>query len=179
MPVWAALYPPAGVVKADYKNASRAWVLARHPAMGAARVEELAKEEFEAAARQFFEQTLQTCKGLRPKASWGFYGYPSCGKWRHEAVCPVVGKGGGKNVTDQLAWLWRASDALYPGIYLCCASDRSSRNQSFVAAEMAESHRALAVAGVDRPVVPYVWPDWEDRPGERMGPDTLETGSNR
>ena len=37
-----------------------------------------AKREFEAAGRSMFESTINLGKQLRPKASWGFYGFPDC-----------------------------------------------------------------------------------------------------
>lgn len=38
-----------------------------------------AKKDFESAAINFFVRTLQTARSLRPKAKWGFYGFPGYG----------------------------------------------------------------------------------------------------
>ena len=167
-------YGPSGVIHADYRNESRVWVRTRNPNWTADAVEEEARHEFNAAAQSFMEQTLLLGKALRPHASWGYYGFPGCGKWRDETVCPRVGKGGGTAANDQLGWLWRASDALYPGIYLCCSTDHAARNASFVRAEMQEAHRVMAAVSVSLRIVPYIWPDWEDQPGLFMNRSTLE-----
>lgn len=37
-----------------------------------------ARRRFEESARTFMEETLKTAKQLRPKASWGYYGFPYC-----------------------------------------------------------------------------------------------------
>jgi len=37
-----------------------------------------AKKEFESAGRAMFESTITLGKELRPKALWGFYGFPDC-----------------------------------------------------------------------------------------------------
>jgi len=37
-----------------------------------------ASRKFEKAATQFLRRTLQLAKSLRPKAFWGYYGYPFC-----------------------------------------------------------------------------------------------------
>ena len=37
-----------------------------------------AKRRFENAARHLMEETITLAKQLRPKALWGFYGFPGC-----------------------------------------------------------------------------------------------------
>lgn len=37
-----------------------------------------AKKLFEEAGRNFVEQTIKIAKFLRPKAKWGYYGFPYC-----------------------------------------------------------------------------------------------------
>ena len=163
-----------GVVAADYQKLSRDDVRRRHPRWSAAEIEALARSEFDTAARKFFEETLLLGKAMRPHASWGFYGFPSCGKWTHGRECPSVGIGGGSVVNDQLGWLWNASDVLFPSIYLCYSGDASARNISFVEAMMNETHRVLQ--GRQRPplpIVPFIWPDWDDKRGTFLPRATL------
>ncbi|MBL8745145.1 MAG: hypothetical protein JNK58_02185 [Phycisphaerae bacterium] len=58
------------------KAMSRDWVRARFPTLTAAQVEQRAHEEFEAAAMDFMVGTIRECKALRPRATWGYYGFP-------------------------------------------------------------------------------------------------------
>ena len=39
---------------------------------------DIARVEFETAAREFMEETLLLVQKLRPKSLWGFYGFPNC-----------------------------------------------------------------------------------------------------
>lgn len=53
-----------------------------------------ARKEFEKNARIFMERTLQKARHLRPKAQWGYYGFPYClnyGK-NNSADCPQMVK---------------------------------------------------------------------------------------
>jgi hyaluronoglucosaminidase len=69
-PTWATLAIP------QMKTMSRDWVRARFPNLNAQQVEQRAAEEFEAAGMDFMVRTMQECKALRPRATWGFYGFP-------------------------------------------------------------------------------------------------------
>lgn len=80
----------------------RAWVRESYPDRSARDVERLAKASFESAAKRFLLETIETCKAVRPRAKWGYYGYP----WAHHAA-----------FEKQLSWLWEASGALYPCVY--------------------------------------------------------------
>eukprot|EP01050_Picozoa_sp_SAG11_P015888 SAG11_NODE_2106_length_3813_cov_2.317447_5_plen_88_part_00 len=46
-----------------------------HLTWSTAQVAAEAEKQFNAAALDFFVQTLKTCQSIRPKAKWGFYGY--------------------------------------------------------------------------------------------------------
>jgi hyaluronoglucosaminidase len=58
------------------KEESRRHVRARFPGLTMAQVEARAKQEFEAAAIDFMVRTIQFCKQERPRAKWGYFGYP-------------------------------------------------------------------------------------------------------
>ena len=107
-----------------YQNASRALVRSRHPSWTGAQVETAAKEEWETAARAFFEQTLLLARKLRPNAKWGFFGFPagsdkiieSCdGSWHGCNSYTETERG----YDDRMDWLWDASSALFPSNYVC------------------------------------------------------------
>ena len=42
---------------------------------------EVGPEEFEAAALEWFTASLETAKAVRPRALWGFYGFPKVEMW--------------------------------------------------------------------------------------------------
>ena len=88
-----------------YREESIRHVRARFPSMNLAQAEALAKQEFEAAAREFMLATLREGKRLRPNAKWGFYAY-------------MPGRHGDTGLDgDDLSWMWNEVDAMYPAIY--------------------------------------------------------------
>jgi hypothetical protein len=60
-----------------YQNYSRQLVMRRHPSWSPAQVEAQAKTEFEAAAVEMFVASLRRAAAMRPRALWGFYGFPT------------------------------------------------------------------------------------------------------
>jgi hyaluronoglucosaminidase len=86
-----------------YINRSETLVKQTHPDWPAARVAAQAEEEFNAAAKTFWTESLRLCKRLRPKGLWGWYNYP-VDAW-------------GATFTD-LQWLYDEVTALFPSIYL-------------------------------------------------------------
>ena len=59
-----------------YQNHSILLVRKQHPGWSEEQVVREAKASFEAAATEFFVKTLETCRAMRPRARWGFYGLP-------------------------------------------------------------------------------------------------------
>ena len=103
---------------AIYQNISRELVLRRNPQWTAEQVEAQAKREFEEAATLWFVTALETCKQIRPHATWGWYGLPQ-------------GSAPAEYGLRQLP-IFMAADAIFPSIYdysTCAgtASDHSSQ----------------------------------------------------
>ena len=92
-----------------YQEQSIEYVRKRHPDWNATQLKDQAAKEFNEAARSFFESTIKLAQKQRPKARWGYFGYPSCyGTKCSEEVMKE---------NDELQWLWDASSALYPRVY--------------------------------------------------------------
>lgn len=117
---WRPLWDRNWDSKHIYQQASEALVRARHSEWSPAQVESAARAEFEEAARKFMEETLKLGQNQRPNGLWGFYGFPNCynsyssKSAKYTGECPEVEK----TRNDELGWLWKASSALYPDIYL-------------------------------------------------------------
>ena len=102
-----------------YMNTSVALVLADHPTMPAAAAEAEAGRRWDAAARVFIEATLGTLHKLRPKARFGFFGWPDCDDRMTADGAPLGCDAGFRAMNDHdLGWLWSASSALFPSTYL-------------------------------------------------------------
>ena len=98
----------------NYQELSEKLVEKMHPEWNnKTEIMEEAKKEFEMAARLFFEATINETKRLRPQGYWGYYGFPRCYGAPVANICTSA-----QADNDQLQWLWDASTALYPSIYL-------------------------------------------------------------
>ncbi|XP_075997573.1 hyaluronidase-1 [Genypterus blacodes] len=106
--------------KTVYREGSRALVKSRHPDWTPNQIDALAHKEFEAAGQKFMEMTLRVGQKERPDGLWGYYGYPSCYNYytyqssNYTGQCPPLEV----QRNNKLLWLWSASSALYPDIYL-------------------------------------------------------------
>ena len=157
-----------------YRNASRVLVAAAHPDWNATAVEAEAKRAFEGAATRWFVSTLQACRALRPRARWGFYGLPQA------AFGGCVGSGAamrcGFDGPDGAALrqqaevrqlpIWRASDALFPSIYIPHSMAGKPDNVSaYIHSTVGEAVRCARLGGAaadgvvvaPKPVFPYGW----------------------
>ena len=77
---WVPLYSEnsgssCGYHGACYQELSIKLVKQAHPDWPQQKIAQEAESQFNKAALDFFVQTLQTCRALRPKARWGYYGY--------------------------------------------------------------------------------------------------------
>lgn len=115
-PVWERNWDS----KQIYMDASRALVRARHPDWKSAQVEAEAHRNFEAAGRKFMVQTLKLGQQERPNGLWGYYGFPNCYNYYSDKSTNYTGECPAIEIkrNNKLFWLWEASSALYPDIYL-------------------------------------------------------------
>uniref|UniRef100_A0A8C8SU07 Hyaluronidase n=1 Tax=Pelusios castaneus TaxID=367368 RepID=A0A8C8SU07_9SAUR len=115
-PLWQQNWGPMAV----YKEASKQWIWERFPEMPSKMQAHLAEVEFEEAARELMEETLAVGRELRPWGLWGFYKFPDCfnNNWKKGEMYTGECSAAGVLQNDRLRWLWEASTALFPSIYL-------------------------------------------------------------
>ena len=122
----------------------------RHPSWPDALVETIARAEFETAAQQLIEGTLLLVQKLRPKSTWGLYGFPNCYNQDGGNCSTMTMK-----YNDQISWMFESSTALFPSIYL--HDMKKLNNTLFVKYRLAESFRHSKKSdGLIIPVFPYV-----------------------
>lgn len=117
---WRPLWERNWDSKQIYWKASRALVRRMHPEWTPAQVEAEARNMFEAAGRKFMEETLKLGERERPNGLWGYYGFPNCYNYYSEKITNYTGECPAIEIkrNNKLQWLWEASSALYPDIYL-------------------------------------------------------------
>jgi len=89
-----------------YKQASRAHALRQAPYLSGAELEEYASRQYEQSARVFMVETIRLAKSLRPRATWGYFGFPRL-----------------RADPEQMQWLFDEADAVFPVAYADWASD--------------------------------------------------------
>lgn len=147
-PLWRRNWGPKNV----YRQASERQVWERFPTLSTKEQSHLAEVEFEQAAKVLMERTLNLGKELRPWGFWGFYRFPDCFNDNWEKEDDYTGHCNPAEVqrNNQLMWLWKASSALYPSIYLPPKLP-SSLHQRYVHHRLREAFR-VAQFGVKQPL---------------------------
>ncbi|XP_057887842.1 hyaluronidase-3 [Melospiza georgiana] len=154
---WRPLWAQNWGAKRIYRTASEQWVREQHGFLPARQQLRLAQLEFEQAAQALMEETLLVGRALRPRGLWGFYRFPDClnGNWAKEANYTGQCQPAEVQRNNRLGWLWAASSALYPSIYLPLALPPALRRR-FVHHRLREALR-VATRGARGllPVIPY------------------------
>ena len=112
---WRPLFEHNYDSKEVYQNASIELVMKQNSGWtNKTLIVATAKAQWESAARLFMESTLMIARQLRPYALWGYYEFPRC----FGDVVNFKCSNDTEMANDQLMWLFEASTALYPSIYL-------------------------------------------------------------
>jgi hyaluronoglucosaminidase len=160
---------------AAYPRLSIALVKQKHPSLPAAAALAKAKDEFEQAATEFFVATIRLCKKIRPRARWGFYGFPN------PSFYPCTGDSCGYDSrdgptlrarNDQLKPIFEEVDVILPSIYFqdcgdlnCGGSWNATKddkyvtlmNQRMVKGTIKESVRLQQNTSHKPPIFAFMW----------------------
>lgn len=136
----------------EIKRASQQYARQRNPGKTAAQIDQIAKAEFEVAAKRLMLDTISLCKQLRPKAKWGFYAYPDL--WKPERFA-----------TATYAWMWEASDVILPSIYAVKKSVPDAGRPKATEVKLSDYKKEIRdtialsrrYAGPDKPVLAFIW----------------------
>ena len=149
-PLWSEDTGAGGWHGKAYRVYSVKLVQDANPSWSKAQAEAEAQTQFEAAAIKLFVAALQKGKAMRPHAQWGFYGMP----YVH-----------GSSNSSKLLPIWKASDVLFPSIYLSEPATAAQLVQETV--ELSVAMAAEAAAGgsagqIRKQVYPFAWECWHN-----------------
>lgn len=183
--VWDLMVAPTagGWHSVAFQNYSIELERRKHPSWSEAQLTAAAKTSFESAATEWLVLSLRTCHALRPRALWGYYGFPS------EGVYDV-----GNSSSPMTAYaekqlpIFRESGALYPSIYLPSGSHgkvypwmTTEYYRRWVTTTVEQtvmlSKKAVGKSGKPRPpVLPFAWSKYHNgaRPSNRLFRQTLD-----
>ncbi|KAF0876668.1 hyaluronidase PH-20 [Crocuta crocuta] len=152
-PLWARNWKPKDI----YKNLSIDLVQ-QHEQLNETEAARRAKVEFENSGKCFMLTTLKLGKFLRPNYLWGYYLFPDC--YNHNSrnpnyngSCPQIEY----KRNDELNWLWNASTALFPSIYLSSKLKSSPNAPLFVRNRVQEAIRVSKVPSAKQPIPIFVY----------------------
>ncbi|XP_071763842.2 hyaluronidase PH-20-like [Centroberyx gerrardi] len=156
-----------------YRQISIETVKEKNPALSDNEAEDRAKIVFERAAKRYFLRSIRIGKRLRPNRLWGYYLYPDCYNYDYNqdmadfsGECPDIEK----RRNDDLLWLWNASTALFPSIYLEQELRDSYQARLFVRHRVREAMRVstLPNSSYSIPVYAYIRPVYKDSVDDYM-----------
>ncbi|XP_069485215.1 hyaluronidase-like [Ambystoma mexicanum] len=146
--------------KAIYRNKSIELVQKHHPHWSEAKIRQAAKEEFENAGKAFMNNTVLLAQHMRPNGLWGYYLFPDCYNYDYKekphtytGKCPDIES----SRNDLLLWLWKASNALFPSIYLDYILKSSPNALKFVHHRVNEAMRVASMARRDYTIPVFVY----------------------
>ncbi|XP_048123575.1 hyaluronidase PH-20-like [Alosa alosa] len=164
---WRPLWERNWGSKRIYRSLSVTYARRRDPTLTARKAVAQAKQHFQSAAKSYMLETLSLGARRRPNYLWGFYLFPNCYNYGwtepgYTGECPREVR----RQNNRLLWLWEASTALYPSVYL-----QASLADSPAAALMVRNrvHEALRVAALPKrrsyaaPVYVYTRPVFVDQ----------------
>ncbi|KAL4659402.1 hyaluronidase-4-like [Arapaima gigas] len=143
---WRPLWDRNWGSKSIYRSLSVSYAHQENPFLSPEQVVQVARWQFQAAARRYMLSTLSLGSRLRPQQRWGYYLFPNCYNYGWEdpgytGRCP-------SRVTsqnDELLWLWEGSTALYPSVYLVASLGDRRAAALFVRNRVQEAMRAAAL----------------------------------
>ncbi|XP_014343902.1 hyaluronidase-1-like [Latimeria chalumnae] len=155
---WKPLWKRNWDSKEIYREKSEELIREQHPNWTESRVRIQAQLDFQRAGRDFIVQTLMLGRSLRPKGLWGLYSFPCCYNNYKNSSHVYTGECPAEETSrnDQLRWLWEASTALYPSIYLPSKLKSSAKALKYVHYRVQEGLRTAGLASeYTLPVLPY------------------------
>lgn len=111
---WRPTYDSNWSSKRIYQGESVKLVLKDNKFLNKTEAINLAKLQFDKAALRFFYATLKLCKLLRPRAFWGFYGFPTCNENaqnRNWSFCFP-------EISNKMISFLKYTDVIYPSPYI-------------------------------------------------------------
>ncbi|KAL0123122.1 hypothetical protein PUN28_007629 [Cardiocondyla obscurior] len=165
---WASLEP--------YKMLSIKLERERHPFWSDETVKKEAKRRFEKYGRIFMEETLKFAKKLRPKATWGYYGYPHCFNQtpgQRTAHCnrqTMV-------ENDGMSWLFTLENVHLPSVYLRKKIKEEDR-VGFVKSRVSEALRVARRISFEQRTLPYFWFKYQDQRDNFLSKKDTENAFN-
>ncbi|XP_041637286.1 hyaluronidase PH-20-like [Cheilinus undulatus] len=162
---WRPLWDRNWGTKRIYQTLSVALVMQKNLSLTEEEATEIAKQQFQVAAKNFMLGVLTLGRAMRPNYLWGFYLFPNCYNhgWEHPDYTGQCSEEV-KKQNDELLWLWESSTALFPSVYLQVSLADNPKASLMVRNRVQESLRVAAQPrrSATAPVFVYMRPVFVD-----------------
>ncbi|KAK5638211.1 hypothetical protein RI129_012506 [Pyrocoelia pectoralis] len=150
---WRPVYRQNFGTLAKYKDLSEKIERQKHWLWPSDRIKSEATKRFEKSARLFMEETLLVAQRLRPKASWGYYGFPHCFNNDMQEKCAA----NVRSENDGIKWLFSTSDTLNPSLYLRQGTFTPAQRIQLIKGRVGEAQRIVTTLNTqkERRIIPY------------------------
>nr|ATU82477.1 venom hyaluronidase [Lethocerus distinctifemur] len=144
-----------------YRTMSKDFVRDEHPDWEEHEIFKEAERRWEAITFPFFKRTLKIAFEERPKAKWGFYGFPQCFNFaptneRKECNNRV------KDDNDKSKWMYQEGKALYPSVYFDKIGMTETMRAELIEYRVKEGVRIAKKSATKLPVYAYTWFKYRD-----------------
>ena len=112
-PLWDKYENEWEAVQVPYRQRARELAGAAHSTWSTEQIEAASRTAYEAALKMWMLATLGAVRRHAPRALAGFYGFPE--RYTEPPFCETAERG---RLTDQLVWMFNASSAIFPSVYL-------------------------------------------------------------
>uniref|UniRef100_A0A4D5R8Z9 Hyaluronidase n=1 Tax=Scolopendra viridis TaxID=118503 RepID=A0A4D5R8Z9_SCOVI len=145
-PDWDTNWKPFNI----YRDESIKLAKKQFPTLNSNDILSIAKTQFEDNARLFMQTLLIEARKLRPKALWGYYGFPYCYNYNYlQKYCSKQIR----TDNSEIQWLYNSSSALFPTIYISEENQSNISNVVYVYGQIYESQRVSKDLNI--PIYPY------------------------
>jgi hypothetical protein len=149
-PLWDTYLNEWEAVQVPYRERVRELAAAAHPTWSTKQIEAASRTAYEDALKLWLLATLGAVRQHAPHSLAGFYGFPE--RYTDPPFCETAER---RRLSDQLMWMFNASSAVFPSVYLLYEGGIEvpvEFNAEYIRSNTAA---AVRVAQLDQPVWAY------------------------
>lgn len=144
-----------------YREKSKKIEAQKFPGLNSSAIEKKATHVFEKFATSYMVGTLTLATTIRPKAKWGYYGYPNCFNFSPTNFKKECAQGVPKD-NNRSTWMYKTGTALFPSIYLHKKSFSEGKRAKLIKYRVLEGLRVAKLGPSKLKVLPYAYFKYKD-----------------
>ncbi|GMT24494.1 hypothetical protein PFISCL1PPCAC_15791, partial [Pristionchus fissidentatus] len=150
---WRPTYVLNWGVKKVYREESARLAKKNNPTLNDKQAVAYGAFEFDESARKMLVETLRVARRLRPRARWGYYGFPYC-NYDAGSNAEYTCSDQFRKYNDDMKWLYAEQTGLFPSIYISGGAT-PDLNMLYIHAILAETKRIQKSLMSNLPIIAY------------------------